>query len=59
MIKYFLFIFVSLFFFNQILAKDVSIKKNINLIFFCNLEKKIIKNSINNNRTYLDKELNS
>tara|TARA_Y200000002_G_C22068764_1_gene409595 strand:+ start:27 stop:482 length:456 start_codon:yes stop_codon:yes gene_type:complete len=59
MIKYFLFIFVSLFFFNQTLAKDVSIKKNIDLIFFCNLEKKIIKNSMHNYRTYLAEELDS
>ena len=59
MIKYFLFIFVSLFFFNQTLAKDVSIKKNIDLIFFCNIEKKIIKNSMHNYRTYLAEELDS
>ena len=57
MIKYFLFIFVSLFFFNQTLAKDVSIKKNIDLIFFCNLEKKIIKNSMHNYRTFLAEDL--
>ncbi|MAK19670.1 MAG: hypothetical protein CMI72_04870 [Candidatus Pelagibacter sp.] len=59
MIKYFLFIFVSLFFFNQTLAKDVSIKENIDLVFFCNLEKKIIKNSMHNYRTYLAEELDS
>ena len=59
MIKYFLSIFISLFFFNQTLAKDVSIKENIDLVFFCNLEKKIIKNSMHNYRTYLAEELDS
>ena len=43
MIKYFLGIFISLFFFNQTLAKDVNIKENIDLEFICDLEKKIIK----------------
>ena len=57
--KYFLCIFISLFFFNQTLAKDVSIKENIDLIFLCNLEKKIIKNSMHNYRTFLAEELDS
>ena len=43
MIKYFLSIFISLLFFNQTLAKDISIKENIDLEFICDLEKKIIK----------------
>ena len=58
MIKYFLSIFISLLFFNQTLAKDVSIKENIDLEFICNLEKKIIKNSEYNYRTFLAKDLN-
>ena len=58
MIKYFLSIFISLFFFNQTLAKDVSIKENINLEFICDLEKKIIKNSEYNYQTFLAKDLN-
>ena len=59
MIKYFLSIFISLLFFNQSLAKNVSIKENIDLIFLCNLEKKIIKNSMHNYRTFLAEELDS
>ena len=58
MIKYFLGIFISLLFFNQTLAKDVSIKENIDLEFICDLEKKIIKNSKYNYQTFLAKDLN-
>ena len=58
MIKYFLSIFISLLFFNQTLAKDVSINENINLEFVCDFEKKIIKNSEYNYRTFLAKDLN-
>ena len=58
MIKYFLSIFISLFFFNQTLAKDISIKENIDLEFVCNLEKKIIKNSEHNYQTFLAEDLN-
>ena len=58
MFKYFLSIFISLLFFNQSLAKDVNIKENIDLIFTCNLEKKIIKNSEYNYQTFLAKDLN-
>ena len=59
MIKYFLSIFISLLFFNQTLAKDVDIKENINLLFSCNLEKKIIKNSTHNYKTFLAEELDT
>ena len=58
MFKYFLSIFVSLLFFNQTLAKDVSINENIDLEFVCDLEKKIIKNSDYNYQTFLSKDLN-
>ena len=58
MIKYFLSIFISLLFFNQTFAKDVSIKENIDLEFICDLEKKIIKNSEYNYQTFLAKDLN-
>ena len=58
MIKYFLSIFISLLFFNQTLAKDVSINENIDLEFVCDLEKKIIKNSEYNYQTFLAKDLN-
>ena len=58
MSKYFLSIFISLLFFSQTLAKDVSIDENIDLEFVCDLEKKIIKNSEYNYQTFLAKDLN-
>ena len=58
MIKYFLSIFISLLFFNQALANDVSIKENIDLEYVCDLEKRIIKNSEYNYQTFLAKDLN-
>ena len=58
MIKYFFCLFISLLFFNQTLAQDISIKENIDLEFACNLEKKIIKNSEYNYQTFLAKDLN-
>ena len=59
MFKYFLSIFISLLFFNQSLAKDINIKENVDLLYFCNLEKRIIKNSTHNYQTFLAKDLNS
>tara|TARA_B100001057_G_scaffold351617_1_gene353097 strand:- start:135 stop:599 length:465 start_codon:yes stop_codon:yes gene_type:complete len=58
MIKYFYFLFISLLFFNQSFAKDISIKENVDLKFVCDLEKKIIKNSVYNYQTFLAKDLN-
>ena len=58
MIKYLLPIFLSLFFSNISLAKDINIKENIDLKFICELEKKIIKNSEYNYQTFLAKDLN-
>ena len=58
MIKNFLSIFISLLFFNQTLANDVSIKENIDLEYVCDLEKRIIKNSEYNYQTFLAKDLN-
>ncbi len=58
MIKYFLSIFISLLFFNQTLANDISIKENIDLEYVCDLEKRIIKNSEYNYQTFLAKDLN-
>ena len=57
MIKYFFIILISLLFFNQTFAKDVSINENIDLEFVCDLEKKIIKNSEYNYQTFLAKDL--
>ena len=58
MLKYFIYIFLSLSFFNLSLAKDVNIQENINLIFVCELVKKVIKNSDYNYQTFLAKDLN-
>ena len=58
MIKCFTYIILSLTFFNLSLAKDVNIQENINLIFSCELDKKIIKNSEYNYQTFLAKDLN-
>ena len=57
MIKYFFTILISLLFFNQTLAKDISIKENIDLEFVCKLEKKIIKNSKYNYQVFPAKDL--
>jgi len=57
MIKYFIYISLSLLFFNSTSAKDVDIQENINLSFVCDLEKKILKNSEYNYQTFLAKDL--
>ena len=57
-LKYFLFSFFGLFFFNLLSAQDINIQENINLSFKCNLDKKIIKNSEFNYQTFLAKDLN-
>ena len=57
MIKYFIYIFLSLLFFNLSLAKNVNIQENINFGFICELDKKIIKNSEYNYKTFLAKDL--
>ena len=58
MFKYFLIILLSILFSNSSLAKDINIKENINLKFVCDFEKKIIKNSEYNYKTFLAKDLN-
>ena len=57
MTRYFLIILISLLFSNQSLAKNIDIQENINLIFKCELEKKIIKNSDYNYEVFLAKDL--
>ena len=62
-VKYFFYISLSLIFFNMSLAKDVDIQENVDLSFKCDLEKKILKNSEYNYKTFLakdtdDKDLN-
>ena len=44
-------------FFNLSLAKDVDIQENIDLSFKCDLEKKILKNSEYNYKTFLAKDI--
>ena len=56
--KFFLFVLLSLFFFNLSFAENINIQENINLSFRCKLEKKIIKNSEYNYKTFLAEELN-
>jgi len=56
--KYFIFLFLSLFFINLSSAQDINIQENINLSFKCDLDKKIIKNSEFNYQTFLAKDLN-
>ena len=58
MLKYLFSILLSLIFFNSSLAKDINIQENIKLIFVCDLDKKIIKNSEYNYQTFLAKDLN-
>ncbi len=57
MIKYFFYISLSLLFFNLSSAKDVDIQENVSLSFVCDLEKKILKNSEYNYKTFLAKDL--
>jgi len=57
-IKFFIYTFLSLLFFNLSLAKNIDIKENINLSFVCVLDKKIIKNLEYNYQTFLAKDLN-
>ena len=57
MLRFFLYISLSLLFFNLSLAQDINIQENINLSFVCNLDKKIIKNSEYNYQTFLAKDL--
>ena len=57
MIKYFFYISISLLFFNPSSAKDIDIQEEVTLSLVCDLEKKILKNSEYNYKTFLAKEL--
>ena len=57
MLKYFFYISLSLLFFNQSSAKDIDIQENVTLSLVCDLEKKILKNSEYNYKTFLAKDL--
>ena len=58
MTKYFLYISISLLIFNLSFAKNIDIQEDIEINFVCELEKKILKNSEYNYRTFLAKDLN-
>ena len=57
MVKYFLYISLSLLTFTLSFAKTVNIQQDIKLAFVCDLEKKILKNSEYNYKTFLAKDL--
>ena len=58
MAKIFYLILLNFFIFNFAYAKDISIGENLNLEFICELEKKIVKNSEYNYKTFLADDLN-
>ena len=58
MIKYFLYLSLGLLTFNLSFAKNIDIQEDIKIEFVCELEKKILKNSEHNYKTFLAKDLN-
>ena len=56
--KSYIYIFLSLFIFNLSLAKNIDIQEDIEIGYVCKLEKKILKNSEYNYKTFLAKDLN-
>ena len=58
MFKYFLYISLGLLTFNLSFAKNIDIQEDIKIGFVCELEKKILKNSEYNYKTFLAKDLN-
>ena len=59
MIKFFLYISSSLLVFNSSFAKNIDIQEDIKIGFVCELEKKILKNSEYNYKTFLAKDLDN
>ena len=59
MIKYFLYISLSLLLFTASFAKNVNIQEDIKLGFVCEIEKKILKNSEHNYKIFLAKDLDN
>jgi len=59
MINFFLYISISLLAFTLSFAKNVNIQEDIKIGFVCELEKKILKNSEYNYKTFLAKDLDS
>jgi hypothetical protein len=58
MIKYFLSLSLGLLTFNLSFAKNIDIQEDIKISFVCELEKKILKNTEYNYKTFLAKDLN-
>ena len=58
MVKYFLYISLSLLTFNLSFAQNIDIQEDIKIGLVCELEKKILKNSEYNYKTFLAKDLN-
>ena len=58
MVRLFYFILLNFLILNFTNAKDISIGENLNLEFICELEKKIIKNSEYNYKTFLAEDIN-
>ena len=58
MIKYFLYCSLVLLAFSPSFAQNIDIQEDIKIGFVCELEKKILKNSEYNYRTFLAKDLN-
>ncbi len=58
MIKLFYLIFFSFITLSNVFAKNININEDLNLEFHCKLEKKIIKNSEYNYKTFLAEEVN-
>ena len=57
MIKYFLYLSLGLLTFNLSFAKNIDIQEDIKIGFVCELEKRILKNSEYNYKTFLAKDL--
>ena len=58
MIKFFLYLSLSLLVYNLSFAQNIDIQENIKVVFECELEKKILKNTKYNYQTFLAKDLN-
>ena len=58
MVKYFLYISFGLLTFNLSFSQNIDIQDDIKIGFVCELEKKILKNSKYNYKTFLAKDLN-
>ena len=58
MVKYLLYISLGLLTFNLSFAQNIDIQEDIKIGFVCKLEKKILKNSEYNYKTFLAKDLN-